>query len=285
MSPVPAPSSNPPSEAGRLAASDGIQLSWVRWDPVGRARGTVCLAHGHGEHAGRYHHLAAAFSAAGFCFLAIDQRGHGLSGGPRGHSPSYGQALDDFGLILRMAPARPCIAYGHSMGGQLVLNRVLTDPAGVDGVIVTSPWLRLAFPAPRLKVLAGRTLYSILPSMTLPSGLEQAALSHDPAVVAAYAADPLVHDRISFRLGIDLLDGGNRALDQAETLRLPILLMHGSADRIIDPQATQLFFDRAGSADKTVLIWPGLFHETHNEAGWQEVVAVSTGWARAHAGN
>jgi alpha-beta hydrolase superfamily lysophospholipase len=171
------------------------------------------------------------------------------------------------------------------MGGQLVLNRVLTDSTGIDGVIATSPWLRLAFPAPRLKVLAGRCLRSILPSLSLPSGLEQAALSHDPAVVAAYAADPLVHDRISFRLGIDLLEGGKRALEQAGDFRLPVLLMHGSADRLIDPQATQLFFDRAGSADKTVRLWSGLLHETHNEAEWQEVVALSTGWARAHSGN
>ena len=285
MSPVPAPSSNPPSEEGRLAAGDGVQLAWVRWDPAGPARGTICLVHGHGEHTGRYHHVAAAFTEAGFVFLAFDQRGHGRSGGPRGHSPSYARALDDIGLLLRMAPARPSIAYGHSMGGQLVLSRVLTDPAGIDAVIATSPWLRLAFPAPAVKVLLGRTLYAVVPAKTLPTGIELAALSHDPAVVAAYAADPLVHDRISFRLGIDLLDGGNRALVQAGAFRLPVLLMHGSADRIIDPRATQLFFDRAGSDDKTVRIWPGLFHETHNEAEWKKVVAVSTGWARAHAGS
>jgi alpha-beta hydrolase superfamily lysophospholipase len=284
MSPVPSPASNPSSEAGRLSAADGVALAWYRWDPVGKARGTVCLAHGHGEHAGRYHHVARAFTEAGFVFLAFDLRGHGRSGGARGHAPSYRHVVDDLGLILRLAPARPCLAYGHSMGGQFVLNRALADPAGIDGVIVTSPWLRLAFPAPALKVFLGRTLYGIAPAMSLPTALEQAALSHDAAVVAAYAADPLVHDRISFRLGIDLLDGGERALVQAEAFRLPVLLMHGSADRIIDPQATQAFYDRAGSPDKTLRIWPGLFHETHNEPEWEQVVAVSTGWARAHAG-
>lgn len=284
MSPVPAPSTNPPGEEGRLIAGDGISLAWYRWDPIGQARGTVCLTHGHGEHAGRYTHVARAFTQAGFVFLAFDLRGHGRSGGPRGHAPSYRQMLDDLDLILRMAPARPCIAYGHSMGGQFVLNRVLADPAGIDAVIVTSPWLRLAFPAPPVKVFLGRTLYAIAPSKTLPTDLEQAALSHDQAVVAAYAGDPLVHDRISFRLGIDLLDGGERALAQAADFRLPVLLMHGSQDRIIDPQATQLFYDRAGSPDKTLRLWPGLFHETHNEVGWEKVVEVSTGWALAHAG-
>jgi alpha-beta hydrolase superfamily lysophospholipase len=265
-------------------ASDGIVLAWVRWDPAGAARGTICHAHGLGEHSGRWGHVARAFTAAGFVFLAFDLRGHGRSGGPRGHTPSYRQVLDDIGLFLHLAPVRPTIAYGHSMGGQFVLNRVLTDPAGIDAVIVTSPWLRLAFPAPPVKVLLGRGLYSVLPAMTLPTGLEPAALSHDPAVVAAYANDPLVHDRVSFRLGIDLLDGGEGALAQAGGCRLPLLLMHGSADRLTDPGATQLFHDAAASTDKTFRLWPGLFHETHNELAWEDVVAVSTGWARAHIG-
>lgn len=284
MSPVPPLSSNPPSEEGRLLAADGVPLAWYRWDPAGSPRGTICLTHGHGEHAGRYAHVAQAFIRAGFVFLAFDLRGHGRSGGKRGHAPSYRQVLQDLGLVWRLAPTRPRIAYGHSMGGQTVLNRALSDPAGIEAVIVTSPWLRLAFPAPAVKVLLGRTLYGIAPSMTLPTGLEQAALSHDTAVVAAYAGDPLVHDRISFRLGIDLLDGGEQALAQAADFRLPVLLMHGSEDRIIDPQATQLFYDRAGSPDKTLRMWPGLFHETHNELEWEKVVEVSTGWARAHAG-
>jgi alpha-beta hydrolase superfamily lysophospholipase len=284
MSPIPLPSSNPPTEAGRLPASDGVSLAWYRWDPAGPPRGTVCLIHGHGEHAGRYHHVARAFSQAGFAFLAFDLRGHGRSDGVRGHASSYGQILDDLGLMLGLAPAGPCLAYGHSLGGQLVLNRALTNPTGIDGVILTSPWLRLAFPAPALKVFLGRTLYAIAPSRSVPTGLEQAALSRDPAVVAAYAADPLVHDRLSFRFGIDVLDGGERALAQAGTLRLPLLLMHGSADRIIDPQATQLLYDRAGSPDKTLRLWPGFFHEPHNEPEWEQVVAVATGWAQSHTG-
>lgn len=284
MSPVPAPSSNPPSESGRLAASDGVSLAWVRWDPDGAVRGTICLVHGHGEHSGRWGHVARAFTRSGFVFLASDLRGHGRSGGPRGHSPNYRQVLDDIRLVLGMAPAHPTIAYGHSMGGQFVLNRALNDPAGIDAVIVTSPWLRLAFPAPPFKVLLGRALHSILPAVTLPSGLELKGLSRDADVVAAYAADPLVHDRISFRLGIDLLDGGEGALAQAGGFRLPLLLMHGSADRITDSSATQRFHDAAASPDKTLRLWPGLFHETHNELNWEDVVAVSTGWARAHAG-
>ena len=192
--------------------------------------------------------------------------------------------VDDFNRLLALAPARPLLAYGHSMGGLLVLVRALTDPTGIDGVIATSPWFRLAFPAPAFKVFMGKMLYRILPSMTTSTGLEQAALSHDPAVVAAYAGDPLVHDRLSFRLGIDILNAGARTLAGAGEFRLPVLLTHGEADRIIDPRATQEFFEKAGSPDKTLRLWPGLFHETHNEPKWARVVEVSAGWARAHAG-
>ena len=284
MSPSPAPSSYPPAERGRLLAGDGLQLAWYRWDPPGRPLGTICLVHGLGEHAGRYGHVADAFREAGFVFMAYDLRGHGRSGGIRGHSPGYDRTLDDLGLILGMAPARPCFAYGHSLGGQYVLRQALERPSGIDGVIATSPWLRLAFPAPRIKVLLGRSLHRIIPSVTLASGLEQGALSRDPAVVAAYAADPLVHDRISFRQGIDMLDGGEHLLARAEGFRLPLLLVHGSADRLTDPRATEAFYQRASSPDKTLRLWPDVFHETHNDLDWRKNVEVTVGWARSHAG-
>jgi len=263
-------------------APDGVPLAWYRWDPPGKSRGTVCLHHGHGEHAGRYHHVARAFARAGFAFLAFDARGHGRSGGPRGHSPSYARLLDDLDLVLARAPAGPRLLYGHSMGGQIVLTRLLRDSGGFSGAIITGAWLRLAFPAPAGKVLLARLLYALAPSVTLPTQLEQAALSRDPAVVAAYAADPLVHDRISFRLGIDLLDGGTSILRRAGELRTSLLLMHGEADRIMDCAATRTVHDRAGSTDKTLRLWPGLYHEIHNEPEWETVVEVATRWARAH---
>jgi alpha-beta hydrolase superfamily lysophospholipase len=284
MSSSPVHSSNPPTEQGRLTAGDGVSLAWYRWDPAGNPHGSICLTHGLGEHAGRYRHVARAFAQAGFSVLAFDLRGHGKSEGPRGHSPDYRRILDDLGLMLRTVPARPCLVYGHSVGGQLVLNRAMTQPEGIDAVIATGPWLRLAFPAPALRVLIGRTLCGVLPALTLPSGLETAALSRDPEVVAAYRADPLVHDRLSTRFGIDLLDEGQRALDRAGGLSLPVLLMHGSEDRIIDPEATRQFFERAGSADKRLRIWPGLYHEIHNEPEWESVLQESTGWALSHAG-
>ena len=284
MSPIPSAASTPPTEVGSFLSRDGLRLAWYRWDPAVSARGTVCLGHGHGEHAGRYYHVAQAFVDAGFVFLAFDWRGHGRSEGKRGHAPSLASMLDDYGRLLALASVRPRFAYGHSLGGLLVLVRALAEPAGISGVIATGPWIRLAFPAPRSKVWMGRALKGILPAMTVSTGLEQAALSRYAEVVAAYASDPLVHDRLSFRLGIEILDEGQRLLAQADRVHLPLLLMHGEADRIMDPAATREFSERAGSPDKTLRLWPGMFHEIHNEPGWEKVVEASTGWVAAHAG-
>lgn len=281
---MPPPAHPPATDRGHLTASDGLRLAWYRWDPAAKPRGTICIAHGLREHSERYRHVAGAFADAGFAVLAMDWRGHGHSDGPRGYAPSYAQLLDDYGRLIGMATAAPKFAYGHSMGGQAILNYGRLHPEGLDGVIATGPWLRLAFPAPAFKVLLGRVLSPILPKGTLPSGLEVAALSRDPEVVRAYLADPVIHDQLSFRLGITMLDGGEDALAHAAEFRLPVLLAHGEADRIVNPRATESFYAQVGSSDKTMRLYQGFFHEIHNEPEWAEVLSDLTGWATARAG-
>lgn len=283
MSPIPLAARAAVSERGFLSTGDGVRLAWYRWDPSRNPLGTVCLAHGHGEHAGRYSHVAGAFTAAGFAFLAFDLRGHGRSEGIRGHAPSYDHFLDDYRRLIEMAPA-PRIAYGHSMGGQIVLNYGRKHPDGINGVIVTGAWLRLAFPAPAVKIALARALRAVLPKVTLSSGLKPVDLSRDPQVCREYADDPLVHDRLSFRTGIDLLEGSAEALRAASDFRLPVLLAHGDADRLMDHRATAEFHGAAGSSDKSLRIYPGHFHEIHNEPEWERVLADLIGWSSAHVG-
>jgi alpha-beta hydrolase superfamily lysophospholipase len=232
---------------------DNVAFYFQGWQPD-EPRGVVCLVHGLGEHSGRYAHVAAALNAAGYALFGCDLRGHGKSAGPRGHTPAYDALLDDIGRLLDEATARypglPRFLYGHSLGGSLVLNFALRrcsgqalrrkptlsgegQSQGVAGVIATSPGLRTATPPPMLKVTIGKLLYNLAPAMQMANGLDRSGLSHDPQVIAAYNADPLVHDRISARLGLDLLRNGEWALAHAaEFPAVPLLLVHGTADRI-----------------------------------------------------
>lgn len=249
-----------------------------------RPRGVVCLVHGIGEHSGRYEHMAAALTRSNYAMLAFDQRGHGRSAGPRGHTPSYEALMQDIDSLLEQAkrryPGLPCFLYGHSLGGNEVLNYALRRKPELAGVIASGPWLRLAFVPPAWKVTLGRFLNRIYPRFTQRTGLETAALSRDPGVVQAYIHDPLVHDRITARLYVDAFDAGEWALAHAAEFPLPLLLMHGGADRLNDSQASREFA-RAGGAHITFHLWEDDFHEIHNELDQMEVFDLVIIWMDA----
>jgi alpha-beta hydrolase superfamily lysophospholipase len=266
-------------------SKDGLTLVGREWKPTGGVRGAVCLVHGHGEHTGRYPHVAAAFNQAGYAFLGLDLRGHGHSEGQRGFTPSYDAFLDDLDVALNETrsrfPSRPLFLYGHSLGGNFVLHYAIRRKPALTGVIASSPLLRLAFEPPAWKTTMGRLMFNIWPAFSMPSGLEQAALSHDPEVVRAYAADPLVHDRLSARLGIGFIDIGQRLLDQSAELALPLLIYCGSQDRVVSADACREFAAKV-KGDCTIKIWDGLYHETHNEPQKVEVLEFVTQWLKAH---
>ncbi len=264
---------------------DGLKLYARGWEPEDRIpEGVICLVHGHGEHVGRYEHVGQALSAAGYVLLGFDQRGHGRSAGPRGHIPSYDALLDDITLLLDQAasryPALPYFLYGHSMGGNEVINYALRRKPALAGVIATGPWLRLAFEPPALKVALGRMMNRIFPAFTQKSGLETAALSRRTEVVRAYEADPLVHDQISARLFVEMYNAGLWALEHAADFPLPLLLMHGSADRLTSAEASREFAQRAGQ-QVTLRIWEGGYHEIHNEPEQAEVFQTMIAWLNA----
>jgi alpha-beta hydrolase superfamily lysophospholipase len=262
-----------------LLASDGIRLFWQAWEPEGPVRATVCLVHGLGEHSGRYLHVAQAFTNAGLSLQAIDLRGHGLSEGPRGHTPSHIQWLDDISLFLSRAHhGPPRFLYGHSLGGILIISFGLSRSENLDGVISTGPVFRISAEVPTLKAALGRLMASIWPTFSQASGLIPADLSHDPAVVQAYVDDPMVHDRISSRFFVDMVTAGEEALERAADFRMPILLMHAEIDRLADRTATEEFHATVGSSDKTLRIWPGMFHEVHNEPDKEHVLEEIIEW-------
>lgn len=264
--------------------SDGLQMYSKGWAPKGKPKGTICLVHGHGEHIGRYEHVAAALTEKGYALLGFDLRGHGKSAGPRGHTPSYEAFMDDiavfFGQIEARYPGLPRFSYGHSLGGNLVLNYALRRKPALRGVIATGPWLKLAFDPPASKVSLGKMMNNILPGFTQSSGLETTALSHDPAVVKAYENDPLVHDKISARMFVSTYDSGLWALEHASEFPLPLLLMHGTADRLTSAEASRQFGEADGK-QVTLKLWDGWYHEIHNEPEKAEVFKVMTDWLAA----
>lgn len=263
---------------------DGTKFYVLGWEPDKKPKAVVYLVHGLGEHIGRYAHIGEAFSKAGYALVGFDARGHGKTSGPRGHTPSYDALMDDIADFLAQMdlryPGLPPFLYGHSMGGNEAINFALRRKPNLAGVIATGPWLKLAFDPPAMQVALGRMMNNIAPGFTQKSGLETAALSHDPNVVDAYVNDPLVHDKISARMFTAMYESGLWALDHAAEFPLPLLLMHGTADRIISEEASRQFAERAGK-NVTWHAWGGLYHEIHNEPEKAEVIRVMIEWINA----
>lgn len=260
---------------------DGLSLFGQSWQPEDRPRAVVCLVHGIGEHSGRYVHVADSLIQSGYALISFDLRGHGKSEGPRGHIPSYEAIMQDISSLLEVSnkkfPQSPFFLYGHSLGGNLVLNYVLRRQSHLKGVIATAPWLRLAFEPPAFKIALGKITNYIWPSFSQKSGLDTKALSRNLKVVHAYENDPLVHDRISARMFISFYQAGHWVLEHALELPIPLLLMHGGADRLISVEASREFTGKI-TKNCTLKIWDGLYHEIHNEPEKEEVFKFLIDW-------
>lgn len=269
-----------------LTAKDGVRLRAREWTPEGPVRALVVLTHGHGEHSSRYVHVAAALNAAGLAVAAHDLRGHGQSGGPRGHTPNYAQLLDDLQMVYDWAAERQRgitrFLYGHSLGGQITLTFALERQPTAAGVVVTGPWLRLKPPPPASKVALGRVMSRVWPAFALKSELDQMLMAHDAEHLNSLPELDLTHTTITAKLGAEALDHGLALLKRAGEFRYPLLIMHGGADAVIDPAGSQEFYAAAGSADKTLKLWPGLYHEIHNEFERAAILAEVRGWLEAH---
>lgn len=270
-----------------FTSQDGIDLFGRAWlslkaTPIG----IVHLVHGLGEHSGRYAHMADSLNQAGYHLVSFDLRGHGLSKGKRGHTPNYDTLLDDIEIFIqesrqRFATNLPEFLYGHSLGGNLVINFSLQRSPKLNGLIVTAPLLRTAFEPPKAKLLAARVLAKLMPAFTLKNGLETDALSRDRAIVESYKTDAYVHDLLSARLGLDMLLKGLEALENASRLSLPMLLMHGTGDRITSYQASQEFAQTAGDTVDLIL-WDDYYHEIHNDFGKEKVISAAQKWMDEH---
>ena len=268
-----------------LNTPDGLALALSEWS-VAAPRGLVVVVHGLGEHAARYGHVARALNAAGWSVIAHDQRGHGRSSGLRGTLPRADALLEDLALVLDHAPETggPRVLLGHSMGGavaaRFVAEALAPHPASwsrpVQGLALSSPALAARLSAwQRWQLAIGERL---LPDLAQRNGIDPRGLSHDEAAVAAYVADPLVHDRISARLARFILDAGGQVRAAAPRWALPTLLMWGGADRIVDPGGSHAFARAVPAAVLTAFEFGGLRHEIFNELEREGVLMRLTQW-------
>jgi alpha-beta hydrolase superfamily lysophospholipase len=260
--------------------SDGVKLFITEWLPDGPPAANILIVHGLGEHCGRYQHVAKFLTAAGLGVFSFDLRGHGKTEGVRGHAPSYDHVMNDIDAYLvrikERYPSTPLFLYGHSLGGNLVLCHLISRRPDVKGAVVTSAGLRTGDKVPAWKSTLGKILYKLAPSFQLENGLDVTGLSRIQDVVDAYRADPLVHSKVSARLGMDLIANGLFILEKGEQVRVPLLLMVGSADRIIDPLAVRQLSSKIPGV--TYREWEGGYHELHNEPNQMEVLQFVLDW-------
>ncbi|GIV34952.1 MAG: lysophospholipase [Chitinophagales bacterium] len=269
----------------RWRSIDDLNIYGKYWTPDKDVKAVVCLVHGMGEHCGRYAHVAEYLTHGGIAVVAYDQRGHGKSEGKRGHTPSYDHLLQGVENLIykgrELFPETPVILYGHSMGGNLALNYALRKNDRLNGVIASSPWLRLAFEPPAFQVRLARFMRRIYPAFSQATRLDTKAISRIPEEVKKYEQDPLVHDRITAMMFTEVYEAGLWALDHAEELEIPLLIYHGTADRITSYQASQEFASKA-KGDVTLKLFEGAFHETHNDLCRDEVLTLIKSWIEEH---
>jgi acylglycerol lipase len=268
-------------------SKDGLEMFARSWAPE-IPKAVVCFVHGLGEYSGRHSHIGKAFTDTGFALVAFDLRGHGKSGGQRGHFPSLDAVMNDIHQHIRQGsekfPGLPVFLYGHSLGGLLVLNYATYHRHTLSGVIVTGAGLRSPVLEQKAKVTLSKVLGGLLPTVTIPTGLETEGISRDPEVVRAYRANPLVHGIATLstaRVGISAVD---RAFAHAAEFPVPLLIMHGAADRLTYPRGSQEFAALV-PGDCTLKLWDGLYHEIHNEPEQNEVFAFMIAWMNSQLRN
>lgn len=271
-----------------LAAADGAMLARYDWPLPTTAttarRGTVLLVHGLGEYMGRYDRVARTLNTWGFAVRGYDQHGHGRSDGKPGTMPSDNRLLDDLAEMVddtrtAMAVDEPLVLLGHSMGGLVAARFVALGLRPVDLLVLSSPALDPGLNAVQKLLLA--TLPRIAPNLCVGNGLDADYLSHDAAVVQAYRADPLCHDRVSGRLARFIAEAGPAVVAQAARWTVPTLLMYAGADRLVNPAGSRAFAAAAPRAVVTAQPFEALYHEIFNETDPSGVWSCLQTWLDA----
>lgn len=263
----------------------GQRISRRSWLPATPVRGVIVLVHGVAEHSGRYDYVGHALAAAGFAVHALDHVGHGESAriGAPANLGSIDGAADAVAALLELAraahPGAPVFVLGHSMGALITLRLATRAPLDAAGVVVSAPPLIIEAGNPVQRLLAP-VLTRLAPNLGVLK-LDSSQISRDPAVVAAYDADPLVfRGKLPARTATEVLTAAGRVLADLPRLRVPTLVLHGTADAIAAPASTDRIEQHAGTTDLVIRRYEGLYHEVFNEPERDEVLADVVAWLR-----
>ena len=251
------------------------------WHPD-HARALLVIVHGFGEHGGRYYSFAQALADQGITVAVPDLWAHGRSGGPRGDLNAVTECAAHLvtmtqEVFLPQSEQSTYAVFGHSFGGLAAILWALNHPGALRRLMVQSPLLEVGFPIPIWKTTAARIFEKYWPDFSFAMQLDVTGLSHDPAVVAAYRSDPLVHNRMSARTYNSILRSRDEIIERTPTLRVPVLLLYGSQDHIISLEAARRWFDLVPS-EKQVIVFPESYHELHHESARAEVLQRVAAW-------
>jgi acylglycerol lipase len=273
-------------EEGRFAGAGGLEIYWQAWLPEASPDAIVLISHGGAEHGGRYAWTASQLTARGYATYAIDHRGHGRSAGPRAYVDRIDNAVTDLHALAELTrerhPATEVFLLGHSMGGLIAISYALAHQDDLAGLVLSAPLAVLeANPATRL---ASRLLSAAAPRLPVYR-IDGATVSRDPDVVRAYDDDPLNHrGMLPARTVGELAATTATFRDRLPELRLPVLTVYGTGDRLVDNAGSILVDEAGGSADSTLIAYDGLYHEVLNEPERERVIGDIGDWidARAH---
>jgi alpha-beta hydrolase superfamily lysophospholipase len=253
---------------GHFAGSDGIEIFYRQYRAESE-QARMVIAHGLGEHSGRYGNVIERLLPKGISVWVPDHRGHGQSGGKRGHVLNFVQYLTDLRLTVELAKKdmpgeMPCFLLGHSMGGLIVLYFAQRYPELIDGVAASSPLLGMVIEVPAIKKVLGSLMSYVWPGLIMGNELDATKISHDPDVVKAYQTDSQVHGRVSARFFTELMAAMESVNQQASTLSVPVLMQVAGEDYLVNADSSKLFFEKLTLEDKTLYVYDGLYHEIYN---------------------
>ncbi|BAZ39343.1 alpha/beta hydrolase fold protein [Calothrix sp. NIES-4101] len=270
---------------GTFVGSGGFNLYYQAWHPDKEIKAIIAIVHGLGGHSGLFTNAVQDLVSQNYAAYAFDLRGHGRSPGQRGHINSWAEFREDLHTFLiriqEQAPTCAFFLWGHSLGATIALDFALRFPESLQGLILTAPALGKV-KVPPLKVVLGRMLSRVYPRFTLKVGIKQGTSSRDPQVIAANAQDPLRHEYGTARLATEFFTTERWVAKHASTLEVPLLILHGSKDKVAPPEGSLAFFQQVTFVDKERYLYQGDYHDLHQDINYNVMLTDLENWLEKH---